>query len=111
MPPLECARILDCFLLEDRGNTICNINTSTAALVLAEMLPNQKAILLAAVADCDRLSIMAAMTAQDIGNVLSSLPPADTVAILRSLNAQRSAEALEQMVPEEQAIILEEILV
>ena len=109
MPPLECARILDCFLLEDRGNTICNINTSTAALVLAEMLPNQKAILLAAVADCDRLSIIAAMTAQDIGNVLSSLPPADTVAILRSLDARRSAEALEQMVPEEQAIILEAI--
>jgi len=107
MTPLECAEILDCFLLEDRANTMGAINTSKAALVLTEIHPYKKAILLAAVGERERLAIMEAMTPQDIGGVLSALPPADSVTTLRTLDAARGAQALGHMVPEERAITIE----
>ena len=107
MKPMECADLLDCFLLEDRANTISSMSATHAALVLAEMHPYKKAILLAAVGERDRLTIMGAMTGKDMATVLSALPPADSIATLRSLGSARGAEALGHMAPEERAVTME----
>ena len=109
MKPIECADLLDCFLLEDRANTISSMSGTHAASVLAEMHPYKKAILLAAVSERDRLMITAAMTGKDIATVLSALPPADSVATLRTLSSARGAEALGHMDPEERAVTIEAI--
>jgi Mg/Co/Ni transporter MgtE len=109
MSPLECADILDCFLLEDRANTICSIRLSHSLSIFTEMHIYKKAILLAAVGDLDRSSIMSAMTPHEIATILSAFPPADSVTTLRTLDAKKGAEALACMVPEERAITIEAI--
>ena len=109
MSSIECADILDSFLLEDRANTVGSLDTSKAALVLAEMHPYKKAILLAAVGERDRASIIGAMATHEVGMVLSALPPADCVSALRALDAKRAAGALGVMAPEERAITMEAV--